>query len=104
ITEVHDETELTRIITGLLYLLGHVGELADVDPTRARDDYARSCRILLQGIAREQPLVLLLSELQWADELVLHMLERLLIRLRGLPFVVLGTSLPDARPYPRVDA
>ena len=33
ITEVHDEAELTRITNGLLYLLGHVGELADVDPT-----------------------------------------------------------------------
>jgi class 3 adenylate cyclase/tetratricopeptide (TPR) repeat protein len=103
ITEVHDDGELTRITHGLLYLLGHVGELADVDPTRARDDSARSCRILFQGIARKQPLVLLLSDLQWADELVLHLLERLLVRLRNLPFVVLGTSLPDARPYARVD-
>src|SRR5262249_31295961 len=49
-------------------------------------------------------LVLLLSELQWADELVLHLVERLLIRLRSLPFVVLGTSLPDARSHARVDA
>ena len=61
-------------------------------------------RILLQEIACTQPLVLLLSELQWADELVMHMVERLLIRLRGLPFIVLGTSLPDARPHARVDA
>jgi len=45
ITEIHDEGELARITNGLLYLLGHVGELADVDPTRARDDSARSCRI-----------------------------------------------------------
>jgi class 3 adenylate cyclase/tetratricopeptide (TPR) repeat protein len=104
ITEVHDHTELTRITNGLLYLLGHIGDLADVDPTRARDDSARACRILFQGIARRQPLVLVLSELQWADELVLHLLERLLIRLRGLPFIVLGTSLPDARPHARVDA
>src|SRR5262249_56739561 len=49
-------------------------------------------------------LVLLLSELQWADELVLHLVERLLIRLRSLPFVVRGGCLREARSHARVDA
>ena len=99
-----DSDEVTRVVNGLLYLLGHVGDLADVDPGRARDDSARSARILFQHIARKTPLVLVLSELQWADELVLHLVERLLIRLRALPFIVVGTALPDARPHALVDA
>ena len=103
-SDICDEGESARVVNGLLYLLGHVGDLVDVDPGRARDDSARSARILFQHIARARPLVLVLSELQWADELVLHMLERLLIRLRGLPFIVLGTALPDARPQGLVDA
>jgi class 3 adenylate cyclase/tetratricopeptide (TPR) repeat protein len=99
-----DDGEITRVVNGLLYLLGHVGDLADVDPGRARDDSARSARILFQHIARLRPLVLVLSELQWADELVLHLIERLLIRLRTLPFIVIATALPDARPHALVDA
>lgn len=99
-----DGGEIARVVNGLLYLLGHVADLADVDPGRARDDSARSARILFQHIARIKPLVLVLSELQWADELVLHMIERLLIRLRTLPFIVLATALPDARPHALVDA
>ena len=99
-----DGDEVARVVNGLLYLLGHVADLADVDPGRARDDSARSARILFQHIARERPLVLVLSELQWADELVLHLLERLLIRLRSLPFIVIATALPDARPQIRAAA
>jgi class 3 adenylate cyclase/tetratricopeptide (TPR) repeat protein len=99
-----DADEVTRVVNGLLYLLGHVGDLADVDPGRARDDSARSARILFQHIARKKPLVLVLSELQWADELVLHLVERLLVRLRALPFIVVGTALPDARPQALIDA
>jgi class 3 adenylate cyclase/tetratricopeptide (TPR) repeat protein len=99
-----DAGEIARVVNGLLYLLGHVADLADVDPGRARDDSARSARILFQHIARVRPLVLVLAELQWADDVVLHMLERLLIRLRNLPFIVVGTALPDARPQALVDA
>lgn len=103
-SDCEPESEVARVVNGLLYLLGHVADLADVDPGRARDDSARSARILFQHIARMAPLVLVLSELQWADELVLRMIERLLIRLRPLPFIVVATALPDARPHALVDA
>ena len=103
-SDCEPEGEVARVVNGLLYLLGHVADLADVDPGRARDDSARSARIMFQHIARMKPLVLVLSELQWADELVLHMIERLLIRLRTLPFIVVATALPDARPHALVDA
>ncbi len=32
------------------------------------------------------------------------MIERLLIRLRTLPFIIVATALPDARPHTLVDA
>jgi len=104
IPDVSDPIETGRVVNGLLYLLGHLGDFADVEPGRARDDSARSARVLFQHLARAQPLVLVLSELQWADELVLHLLERLLVRLRNLSFIVVGTALPDARPHARIDA
>lgn len=104
IAEVPDADDVVRVVNGLSYLLGHVGDLADVDPGRARDDSVRSARILFQHLARTQPLVLILAEMQWADEVVLHLVERLLVRLRGLPFIVLGTALPDTRPHAFIDA
>jgi predicted ATPase len=42
--------------------------------------------------------VLALSDLHWADDLVLDLAERLLERLRNLPFVFVGTARPGFEP------
>jgi class 3 adenylate cyclase/tetratricopeptide (TPR) repeat protein len=90
-----DDAEVSRVARGLLYLLGFHGELDDLDPTRARDDAFRSARALFGHVAQKQPLVLVLSDLHWADELVLDLVERLLEWLRGRAFVLLATARPD---------
>ncbi|HUS62111.1 MAG TPA: tetratricopeptide repeat protein, partial [Acidimicrobiales bacterium] len=55
----------------------------------------RAMQQLVEHLALSRPLVLVISELHWADEVVLTLLERLLERLRGLPLVVVGTARPD---------
>lgn len=92
-----DDAEVARVARGLLYLLGFQGELNDVDPTRARDDALRSARALFGHLAQKQPLVLVLSDLHWADELVLDLVERLLEWLRVRPFVLVATARPELR-------
>ncbi|MEX2268618.1 MAG: adenylate/guanylate cyclase domain-containing protein [Acidimicrobiia bacterium] len=92
-----DDAEVSRIARGLLYLLGFQTELNDVDPTRARDDALRSARALFGHVAQKQPLVLVLSDLHWADELVLDLVERLLDWLRGGAFVLVATARPELR-------
>ncbi|MSO79524.1 MAG: hypothetical protein EXQ79_07935 [Acidimicrobiia bacterium] len=92
-----DDAEVDRVARGLLYLLGFQGELHDVDPTRARDDAFRSARALFGYVAQKQPLVLVLSDLHWTDELVLDLVERLLEWLRTRPFVLVATARPELR-------
>ena len=86
--------EVDRLVDGLLYLMGDEGRLADVDPTRARDEARRSLRVFLDALARDRLVVLVLSELHWADPLVLEQVGRL-DRVRDLPIVLVGTARPE---------
>ena len=90
-----DDAEVARIGKGLLYLLGYAEEFHDVDPTRARDDALRSGQALFGQLTREQPVVLVLSDLHWADDLVLDLVDRLLGALRAAPFVLVATARPE---------
>jgi class 3 adenylate cyclase/tetratricopeptide (TPR) repeat protein len=92
-----DDAEVKRIARGLLYLLGFAEEFHDVDPTRARDDALRSAQGLYSYLARKRPLVIVLSDLHWADELVLGLVDRMLEWLRGLPFVLVATARPELK-------
>ena len=88
-----EASEIERVVEGLLYILEGFARPA-VEPARARDDAMRSVASFLEGHARSGPLVLTLSDLHWADDLVLDLIERLLERLRNLPFVLVGTARP----------
>ncbi len=90
-----DDEDLERTARGLLFLLGHSEELHDIDPQRARDDAIRSVLRLLTALAREHTLILTLSDLHWADDLVLTLVGRLIEGLRGLPFVLIATTRPE---------
>ena len=90
-----DDPEVTRIGRGLLYLLGYDDELSDVDPARARSDALRSGQALFRFVAQHRPVVLVLSDLHWADDVVLDLVDRLLGALRATPFVLLATARPE---------
>jgi class 3 adenylate cyclase/tetratricopeptide (TPR) repeat protein len=90
-----NDAQVERISDGLLYLLGRFGERADVDPVRARDEALWAIEAYLEALARERPLVLVLSDLHWGDEVVLELVDRLLAALRALPFVLFATARPD---------
>jgi class 3 adenylate cyclase/tetratricopeptide (TPR) repeat protein len=90
-----EEPEVARIGRGLLFLLGYAQELSDLDPVRARDDALRSGQALFGRLAQEAPVILVLSDLHWADDLVLDLVNGLLGALRTLPFVLVATARPD---------
>ncbi len=90
-----DAGEADRVADGLLYLMGYEAKLHDLEPARAREEAFRSLWTCLQAIATNRPIVLVLSELHWADELVLDFLDRLFERLRDLPVVVAATARPE---------
>src|SRR5439155_12301367 len=90
-----ESPDATRMADGLLYFIGHEDALQDMEPARAREQATRAVQDVLEGIARRHPVVLVLSELHWADPFVFEIVEKLLDRMRHLPFMVVGTARPE---------
>ncbi len=91
-------SEAERLATALSFLMGNQDALANVDPGRTRDEVRLSLLTFLDGLARRRPLVLALSELHWADQLVFDAIDDLLDRLHHLPLVLMATARPEVQP------
>jgi class 3 adenylate cyclase/tetratricopeptide (TPR) repeat protein len=87
-----DAGDAAGLAAGLLYLMGDEDALPDVDPQRARREARRALHALISGLTRRQPVVLVLSELHWADDVVLDLFGWDLDRMAGRPLAVLTTS------------
>ena len=90
-----DDDETTRVATGLMSLIGGSDVSTDVDPGRARDEAVRSVQVLLEALTEASLVVLVLSDLHWADDVILELVDLLLTRLRDRPFVLLATARPE---------
>jgi class 3 adenylate cyclase/predicted ATPase len=82
-----------RVVEGLLHLLGYE-VLGGIDATRARDEVTGSLLAFTAALARRRPVVMVLSDLHWADEAVLDVVGALLQATPRLPFTVLATARP----------
>ncbi len=87
-----DTPEAERVTNGLLYLMGHEGPLRDIDPSSAREEAVRAISVFVEASTTHQPVVIQLSDLHWADDVVLELLDTLLERLARRPFVLLATA------------
>jgi class 3 adenylate cyclase/tetratricopeptide (TPR) repeat protein len=95
------ESDHGRIATGLLHLFGQPTALDGIDPARARDELTQAVLTYLHALAREGPLLVAVADLEWADPLLLALLERALGESAGLPFILFTTSRPSAEaPWP----
>ena len=83
---------VSRIAEGLLFYMGFPTPLDELDPARAREEAALSLFAFTEAYLRVRPVVVVLSDLHWADDLVLELLDRMLRALGGLPFVVVATA------------
>ena len=92
-----------RVADGILHLLGYETPLAKLATERSSAEVTRSTRIILGVLTRRSPLLLWLSDLHWADDEVLRLLEDLIDRLGRRPVVVLvsGTAALHERWTPR---
>lgn len=84
--------ELDRVVAGLHHLLGFDGALRGIDANRARDEAIRSVVALAEGFSQRRPVFVVLSDLHWADQEVLDLVDTLLVRLARRPFVLLATA------------
>jgi class 3 adenylate cyclase/tetratricopeptide (TPR) repeat protein len=90
-----DSDEVARIVHGLLYLMGYEGPLREIDPQRAREEATRSVLAFVEGTALSRPVVVVLSDLHWADDVVLEMIDVLIERLSRARVVVIATARPE---------
>jgi pilus assembly protein CpaF len=75
----------------------------DVAPDKVREQLFRAVHDFLSGVQRAKPLLILLDDLQWADESTVTLLRDLAQRVNGSRMVVLGTcwdtELDSGRPF-----
>lgn len=55
----------------------------------------RAWRVLLEALAEQQPLIIVVDDLQWADEALLDLLEYLTDRITSVPILFLCPARPD---------
>ena len=84
--------EVERVHQGLLYLMGYDSELRGIDPVRAREEATAAAVTYAERFSLHRPVVVVLSDLHWADDLVLELVDTLLDRLASRRFVVLATA------------
>ena len=84
--------EAERVTNGLLHLMGYEGPLRDIDPTRAREEMVRSLFTFVESATRQRPMIVVLSDLHWADDIVLERMDQLLERVANHPFVLIATA------------
>ena len=87
-----DETNVARTAEGLRHLLGYDTDLTRLDADRATEEGTRSARALIHALSLRSPVLLWLSDLDWADDAVLRLLDDLLDRLGRRTVVVLVTG------------
>jgi len=82
----------------------HLAILLGLDPDGSVDDREElffSVRCFIESVAREQPTMLVLEDIHWADRGLLDLVELLAARLRDLPVLILTLARPellDSRP------
>ncbi|MCU1453453.1 MAG: hypothetical protein JWN46_1599 [Acidimicrobiales bacterium] len=87
------DPEVERTVEGLLILMGYETSKG-ADPASVREEAVRSLVTFVEQTTRHAPLVIQLSDLHWADELVLNLLEELFERLHHRPAIVIATARP----------
>src|SRR5205823_839950 len=76
----------------------HLAILLGLDPEGSVDDREElffSVRVFIESVAREQPTVLVLEDIHWADRSLLDLVELLGARLRDLPVLILTLARPE---------
>jgi len=90
--EHSDPAEVERTSEGLLHLLGLESRIDRLESDRAAAEVMRSVRIFLHALTEESPVVLWVSDIHWADQSVLALLDDILERLSHRRLVVLVTA------------
>nr|WP_247409853.1 adenylate/guanylate cyclase domain-containing protein [Bradyrhizobium sp. 150] len=91
--------QATPLIAALLSIPtgDHCPPLA-LSPAQQRRQTFAALLDQLEGLAREQPLLIICEDMHWADATTLELFDLAVDRIRGLPILVLMTSRPEFEP------
>ncbi|MCU1499873.1 MAG: hypothetical protein JWM47_3826 [Acidimicrobiales bacterium] len=87
------DPEVGRTSDGLLTLLGHESA-PGTDPGAVREDAGRALGVYAAALSSHRPLVLQISDLHWADDAVLTLLDDIFATVHHCPIVVMATARP----------
>jgi class 3 adenylate cyclase/tetratricopeptide (TPR) repeat protein len=87
-----DAAERTAVVNGLLHLMGHEGPLRGLDGAGARTEATQALLTFLEAAVREQPIMVRLADLHWADQAVLDLIDELSVHLARQRFVFVATA------------
>ena len=74
---------------------GYSGYAPSVRQTNSQVVLWRAWRVLLESLAQKQPLIIVIDDLQWADEALLDLLAYLTDRITTVPILFLCPVRPD---------
>jgi class 3 adenylate cyclase/tetratricopeptide (TPR) repeat protein len=82
-----------RVETHLLALLGLASE-TQLGGDRRNEAFA-AWRRFLEGLAEQRPLVVVVEDIHWADDSLLHFLDELVDWVTDVPLLVVATARPE---------
>lgn len=88
-------SEVDQATAGLMHLLGYEDALPDVDPGRAQQEARRALHLVMAALSSRRPVLLVLSEVHWADDVVIELVDGLLSRAAGRAFCLVVTGRPE---------
>jgi len=91
-----DEPTLKQLTDAFQHLLGHPSKLDELEPAATREAITRAVTMVLERRLRDGPVLLSITDVHWADAVVLDLCEHLLIALARMPFMLVTTNRPDA--------
>ena len=83
--------ELARLLPKLKNILPELPPAADLSPALARRLSFNSFCDLAARIASQQPTLMILEDLHWADDSTLSLLDHMTQRLSDMPLMMIGT-------------
>jgi class 3 adenylate cyclase/tetratricopeptide (TPR) repeat protein len=87
-----DDPRVESVVNGVLHLMGYDGPLRGLDPGRARSEATGALMVAMEAWVRQQPVVIRIADLHWADDVVLELIDELSTQLARSAFVLVGTA------------
>ena len=99
-------SEVARLMPDLRRLFPDIPPAINLPPEQQRHYLFKHYTEFLARASRIRPLIVLVDDLQWADEPTLHLLQHVSGQLAGLPILLIGTyrdvELDGERPFAAV--